>query len=162
MTRMLERPFVAAAMLAAIGLAGCSGGSNSVVSPTPGPTCNPNVTTQLVFPAPGAASVSPAIPEIVIAVSSPLPANTYDLTLTNVANPSNASETYNFLTVISATQLPAGSATTTIPSPTYEAVGLVNSLFVTFNAGTKIQTALNNRTSTCTPVNIPGGTFTLQ
>jgi hypothetical protein len=159
---MLKRVLFAAAGLAAMGLAACGGGGNTITNPTPGPTCNPSVTSQLVYPAPGATGVSPTISEIVIAVSSPLPANTYNLSLANTANASNTAQTANFLNSISASQLPAGSATTTIPNPTYEAVGLIASLYTNFNTGTQLQTAINLPSSTCTPMNVPGGTFTLQ
>lgn len=158
---MLKRTFFAVGVLAVIGLVACNGG-NTVVNPTPGPTCNPNVTSQLVYPAPGATKVPATISEIVIAVSSPLTANTFNLYLYNVASTANAAYTSNPLTVIPASQLPAGSAPTTIPNPTYEAVGLVQSLYANFSPGTQLQTAINNANNNCTPQNIPNGTFTLQ
>jgi hypothetical protein len=158
---MLKRTLFAVGVLAVIGLVACNGGS-SVVAPTPGPTCNPGVTSQLVYPAPGATNVSATISEIVVAVSSPLPANTFNLQLTNTANANNVAQTSNPLNVISASQLPAGSASTTIPNPTYEAVGLVNSLYANFSPGTQLQTAINNPNNNCTAQNVPGGTFTLQ
>lgn len=158
---MLKRTFFAVGVLAVIGLVACNNG-NTVVGPTPGPTCNPNVTSQLVYPAPGATKVPATISEIVIAVSSPLLANTYNLQLTNTANTSNVAQTSNALNTIPASQLPTGSAPTTIPNPTYEAVGLVNSLYVNFSPGTQLQTAINNPSNNCTAQNIPGGTFTLQ
>lgn len=158
---MLKRTFLAVGVLAVIGLVACNG-SNPSVTPTPGPTCNPNVTSQLVYPAPGATAVPANLSEVVVAVSSPLPANEYNLQLTNTANTGNIAQTANFLTVISATGLPAGSAPTTIANPTYEAVGLVNSLYLNFSPGAQLQAALNVPTSNCTALNIPGGTFTLQ
>ena len=159
---MLRRTLFAAAVLIVIGLVACNG-STPNTNPTPGPTCNPNVTSQLVYPAPGATKVpGGAIGEIVVAVSSPLPANEYNIQLTNTADTSNVAQTANFLSIISASQLPSGSAPSTIPNPTYEAVGLVNSLYANFNPGTQLQTALNVPTSNCTAMTIPGGTFTLQ
>ncbi|MBV8639177.1 MAG: hypothetical protein JO322_13955 [Candidatus Eremiobacteraeota bacterium] len=157
---MLKRTLFAAGVLAVIGLVACNGNPSAV--PTPGPTCNPNVTSQLIYPAPGATKVPGTISEIVVAVSSPLPANEYNLQLTNTANTGNVAQTANLLVVIPASQLPAGSAPATIPNPTYEAVGLVNSLYVNFNPGTQLQAALNVPSSSCTAMNIPGGTFTLQ
>jgi hypothetical protein len=158
---LFKRTLFAVAVLPAIGLAACNG-STPNVNPTPGPTCNPNVTSQLVYPKPGATGVPANLSEIVVAVSSPLPANEYNIQLTNVTNTGNLSQTGNFLNVIPASQLPAGSAPTTITNPTYEAVGLVNSLYLNFSPGTQLQAALNVPTTSCTPLNIPGGTFTLQ
>ncbi len=158
---MLKRTLFAVGVLAVIGLVACNGNTPSV-NPTPGPTCNPNVTSQLVYPAPGATAVPATLSEIVVAVSSPLPANEYNIQLTNTANTGNVAQTANFLNVIPASQLPAGSAPTTIANPTYEAVGLVSSLYNNFSPGTQLQTALNVPTSNCTALNIPGGTFTLQ
>ncbi len=160
---MLRRSLFPAGVLLVIGLAACNGGTPNT-NPTPGPTCIPNVTTQLVYPAPGATKVPATISEIVVAVSSPLPSSPtqFNLYLYNVANTNNSSYTANALSAIPASQLPAGSAPTTIPNPTYEAVGLVNSLYANFSPGTQLQTAINNATNNCTPQNIPGGTFTLQ
>ncbi len=157
---MLKRTLFAIGVLIVIALVACSG-NNPSVNPTPGPTCNPNVTSQLVYPAPGATNVPATISEIVVAVSSPLPANEYNLTLTDNAN-GTAAQTANFFGVISASQLPAGSAQTSISNPTYEAVGLVTSLYANFPPGATLQTALNVPTTSCTPLTIPGGTFTLQ
>jgi len=157
---MLKRTLFAIGVLVVIGLVACNG-SNPSVNPTPGPTCNPNVTSQLVYPAPGATGVSATISEMVVAVSSPLPANEYNLQLTDNANGAIA-QTANFLNVIPASQLPAGAAPTTIANPTYEAVGLVTSLYANFPPGATLQTSLNVPTTSCTPLTIPGGTFTLQ
>lgn len=145
---------------AAILLVAC-GNSNSggnFVGPTPGPTCGPaGLTSALIFPPPGAMNVSDSTPVIVVAVSSPLPINTYNLALTG----SNfGALTANPLAQISASQLPAGSATTTIPNPTYEAVNLISAL----PAATALSVALNipSDPNNCTPQNVPGATFTTQ
>ena len=159
---MLKRSLFAVAVLTVIGLVACGGGGTTTVStPTPGPTCGPNVTSQLIYPAAGTTGVSPNISEIVIAVSSPLPINTYNLALTNTANANNTAQSVNPLAQISASQLPAGSGTATIPNPTYEAVNLVTSLSNNFASKTQIQTAINLPSSNCTPQTVPG-TFTLQ
>lgn len=157
---MLQRSLFAIGVLSVVGLVACNG-SNPNVNPTPGPTCNPNVTSQLVYPAPGATNVSGTIGEIVVALSSPLPANEYNLQLTDNAN-GTVAQTANFLSVISASQLPPGSAPTSISNPTYEAVGLVTSLYANFPPAATLQAALNVPTTNCTALNIPGGTFTLQ
>lgn len=144
-------------VLAVIALTACGGGG-SPVAPTPGPTCGPvGITSQLIYPAPGSTAVPDAQQQIVIAVSSPLPINTYNLALINPPNTQPFSYTRNPLAQIQASQLPAGSGSTTISNPTYEAVNLIASL----PAATQIQTAINDPNSTCTPQNVPG-TFTTQ
>ena len=147
-----------AAALGAVALAACGGSSGSNAVPTPGPTCGPvGIQSQLIYPAPGATAVPDATAQIVIAVSSPLPINTYDLQLTALNNGGGTALTQNPLAQIQASQLPAGSGTTSISNPTYEAVNLVNSL----PAATQIQTAINDPSSNCTAQNVPG-TFTTQ
>ena len=146
------------AALGALALAACGGGGGGSVSPTPGPTCGPiGIQSQLIYPAPSATAVPDAQAQIVIAVSSPLPINTYNLALYNAANSTQFALTANPLAQIQASQLPAGSGTTTISNPTYEAVNLVNPL----PAATQLQTAINDPSSNCTPQTVPG-TFTTQ
>ena len=142
----------------AFALVACGGGGTTVSGPTPGPTCGPNVQSQLIYPRPGATAVPDNIAQIVVAVSSPLPANTFNLALTALNNGGGTAFTANPLAQISASQLPAGSATATIPTPTYESVNLISVL----PSATQIQTGLNLPSSNCTPQNIPGGTFTTQ
>ena len=141
----------------ALALAACGGGT-TVTGPTPGPTCLPNVQSQLIYPRPSATAVPDNLSEIVIAVSSPLPINTFNLALIALNNNGGSAQTANALAQISANQLPAGSATATIPTPTYEAVNLIAQL----PSATQIQTAINLPSSNCTPLNIPGGVFTTQ
>lgn len=151
----------AAAALSALALAACGGGGGGGVSPTPGPTCGPiGIASQLIYPAPGATNAPDAPPQIVIAVSSPLPINSYNLAIFN-ASTGSGTTTANYLAQIQASQLPAGSGTTTISNPTYEAVNLVNPLTANFASGTTLQTAINDPSSNCTPQNVPG-TFTIQ
>ncbi|HET9029013.1 MAG TPA: hypothetical protein VFN49_02465 [Candidatus Aquilonibacter sp.] len=158
---MLKRVLFPAAVLTVIGLVACNGGGSTISGPTPGPTCGPNVTSQLIYPAAGSTVSSSNVSEIVIAVSSPLPINTYNLALLGQNNGNVQSQTGNALAQINASQLPAGSGSTTISNPTYEAVNLINPLSAVFSSGTTIQTAINLPNSTCTPQNVPG-TFTLQ
>jgi hypothetical protein len=159
----MNRLILVGSAAAALGLVACSGGGGGGSAvPTPGPTCGPvGIQSQLIYPAPGATQVPDAQPQIVIAVSSPLPINTDNLVLFNVNNSNNAAGTQNPLAQIQASQLPAGSASTTIANPTYEAVNLAASLAVNFASGTTIQTAINTPSSTCTPQNVPGS-FTIQ
>jgi len=157
---MKTRALLILAAMSTLGLAACGGGGgSSVIGPTPGPTCGPTgITSQLVYPAPSATNVPDATAEIVVAVSSPLPINTYNLALIALNNGGGGALTANFLAQINASQLPSGSAATTIPNPTYEAVNLI----ATLPAATQIQVALNIPSSTCTPLNVPGGVFTTQ
>jgi hypothetical protein len=153
---MNNRLFVGSIACAALALTACGGGGGTIVSPTPGPTCGPvGITSQLVYPAPSSTVSAATTSEIAIAVSSPLPLNTYNLAL--IAS-GGTGYTYYPLAQISASQLPAGSAATTIPNPTYEAVNLVSELA----GATKFQVAINLPSSNCTPQNVPGGTFSTQ
>jgi len=153
---MKQRFLLLAGALAALALVACNGGS-TYTAPTPGPTCNPGATSeQLVYPAPGATNVPVSTTQIVIAVNTPLPNYTWNLALTSSAG---TAYTANPLTLIAASQLPAGSAKTTIPNPSYESVQLISQLpaSTTFTA-----VALNNPNSYCAPLIIPGATFTTQ
>ncbi|MEO9263653.1 MAG: hypothetical protein ABI282_06130 [Candidatus Baltobacteraceae bacterium] len=146
---------------ATLALAACNSnnGGGGLVGPTPGPTCGPaGLSSQMVYPLPGATNVPDTTTELVIAVSTPLANNTYNLALTGTNNFS--SQTGNPLAQISASQLPAGSGPTTIVNPTYEAVSLINSL----PAATQISLFLNipNDPNNCTPQTIPGASFTTQ
>ncbi|MDQ2865957.1 MAG: hypothetical protein M3R51_06995 [Candidatus Eremiobacteraeota bacterium] len=150
--------FVLAGVAAA--LAACNGNNSGggYVGPSPGPTCGPyGISSQLIYPPAGATGVSDSIPQMVVALSTPLPINTYNLALTGN---NFSSLTANYLSQISASQLPSGSATTTIPNPTYEAVNLIAAL----PSATQISVALNipSDPNNCTPQNIPNGTFTSQ
>lgn len=140
-------------------LAACGGGT-TVTGPTPGPTCGPaGIQSQLLYPQPGASAIPDNLSQIVIAVSSPLPINTFNMALIGNNNVGTLL-TANALAQISASQLPAGSATATIPNPTYEAVNLI----ATLPSGTQFQTAINDPSNpnNCTPQNIPNGIFTTQ
>lgn len=157
----MSKLLLAAAAAATLGLVACGGGAGGSAVPTPGPTCGPvGIQSQLIYPAPGATAVPDNTPQIVIAVSSPLPVNTFNLAIFN-ASTGSGTTTLNYLSQIQASQLPAGSGTTTIANPTYEAVNLVAALNANFASGTTLQTAINLPSSNCTPQNVPG-TFTIQ
>jgi hypothetical protein len=148
-----------AVLTAAAALAACGGNNNGFSYPTPGPTCNPGtvgVTAyQLVYPAPGATNVPVSTQEMVVALNTPLPNYTWNLGL---AAAGNNYLTGNTLAPITASQLPPGSATTTIPNPAYEAVQLISQL----PASSVITVSLNNTSTTCSPVSIPDGSFTTE
>lgn len=149
--------FAVAVGAAASSLAACNGNNNANPLPTasPGPTCAPNLQSQLIYPNPSGTAAPDATSQIVIAVNSPLPNNQFNLQLTSG---SSVAQTFNTLGQIVASQLPPGSAAATIPNPIYEAVNLVTAL----PAASTISVAVNDTTSTCTPNNVPGGTFNTQ
>lgn len=146
------------ALGALLAFAACGGGGgSSVTAPTPGPTCLPtSLTAALVYPAPGATAVPDNLAQIVVAVSTPLANNTYNLAL---AGPNLSSQTYYTLAQIAASQLPSGSQTPSFANPTYEQVQLI----APFAAGTQVTAiGINLPSSNCTPFTIPGATFTTQ
>jgi hypothetical protein len=154
------RRFALALMLAVLGsaFAGCGGGGGGPVAPTPGPTCGPmSFTAQLVYPAPGSTGISDSLPEVVMAVSQAFPPSEWNLWLYPNGS-SNAYYTNYFFYVIPASQLPVGSASTTIANPVYELVPLSAGL----PAKTTFQAAVNDTFSNCTPYQVPGATFTTQ
>src|SRR5580700_4057366 len=59
--------------LCALTFAACGGNGNTFTNPTPGPTCSPNTTVQLIYPIPGATGVPDAPQQIVFALATPLP-----------------------------------------------------------------------------------------
>ena len=143
---------------AVLAFAACGGGGgSSVTAPTPGPTCLPaTLNAALVYPAPGATAVPDNLAQIVVAVSTPLPNFTYNLAL---AGPTINTQTYYTLAQIGASQLPPGSHAPTFANPTYEQVQLISS----FPPGTQVTAiGINDPSSTCTPLTIPGATFTTQ
>jgi hypothetical protein len=152
----LRNLFAGAALgVCAAALAACNGGT-TYTGPTPGPTCAPGATAyQLVYPAPGATAVPVTTQMIVIALNEQLPNYTWDLSLTYSAG---TALTANTLAPIAASQLPPGSAKTTIPNPVYEEVQLVSQL----PSGVQLSVGLNNLSTNCTPLKIPGATFTTE
>jgi hypothetical protein len=156
MLNMNTRVLLAGSVLAlcALGLSACNSYSTAV-APAPGPTCSPGVAAQLVYPAPGATAVPISTDQMVVAVSAALPNYTWNLALT--ADGSTAF-TANTLATIAASQLPPGSASTTISNPSYESVQLIAPL----PSGVQIAVALNDPNNSCTPETIPGATFSTQ
>jgi hypothetical protein len=154
---MRKSAFYLAFPLLAFAVAACGGGSPSAAAPTPGPTCGTSAQqVQLVYPAPSATGVSDNLPEVVVAVNPALEAGLWNLAFAQ--NNVLVGQTGYYFNQISASQLPAGSAPTTITNPTYELVPLSSNL----GAKQTYQTALNIPLSNCTALVIPGGTFTTQ
>ncbi len=139
-----------------LALAACNSGGGTLVGPTPGPTCGPaGLTSQLIYPDPAGSPAPDTTNQIVLAVNSPLANNEFGLALTSGGS---TALTANLLGQITASQLPPGTAQTTIPNPIYEAVSLV----ATLPAASTISVAINDTFSNCTPQNVPGGTFKTQ
>ncbi len=155
---MLAAGLVATAGVLA--LAACGGGGTTIVTPAPGPTCLPtSVNSALVYPAPGAIGVPDTITQIVVAVSTPLPNNVYNLQLESTSFSGGIAQTGNYLVQIAASQLPAGSKPATFANPTYEQVQLQTA----FAPATQVSgIGINVPVSSCTPLAIPGATFTTQ
>lgn len=155
---MLKRSLFALSVLVVVGLVACNGGGgNTIVTPTPGPTCAPGTTVQLVYPIPGATGVPDSPQQIVFAAASPLPAS-YNAVLNN-ANTLNGNQAYTAATVkvIAASQVPTPSATPSFANPTYESVTLLSG----FTSAQTIYVWLNDTANNCTPLG-PVGSFTTQ
>ncbi len=152
--------FAVAAGASALALAACGGGGSTIITPTPGPTCLPNtIQSALVFPAPGSTAVPDTIAQIVVAVSSPLPNNTFNLELQGPSFTNGSVQTGNDLVQIAASQLPPGSQVPTFANPTYEQVQLQSA----FQPATQVTgVGINDPLSACTPLAIPGAAFTTQ
>jgi hypothetical protein len=150
------RSFFAAAAFAVCSAALAACGGTNVSGPGVGPTCAPGATAyQLIYPAPGATNVPTTTQQLVIALNQQLPNYTWDLALSYSAG---TALTANTLAPIAATQLPPGSATTTITNPVFEQVQLVAPL----PSGVQLTVGLNNLSTNCTPLTIPGATFSTQ
>jgi len=145
--------FAAAAVLAA-----CSSGPSYTV-PTPGPTCSPATTVQMIYPVPGATGVPDAPQQIVFAVASPLPSS-WNLFL-NTADTLNATGYQGYtgagFETISAGQVPSPSATPSFSNPTYQSVTLAGALV----SKATYWVWVNNTATNCTPSG-PLGSFTTQ
>ena len=154
---MLKRTIFAVGVLVVIALVACNGGSNTIVTPTPGPTCSPGAQVQMLYPIPGATGVPDNPQQLVFAASSPLP-STYNAVVNN-ANTLNGNQlpTAATVKVIQASQVPSPSATPSFANPTYESISLLNG----FSAQQTIYVWLNDTASSCTPLG-PVGSFTTQ
>lgn len=155
---MNVRALAIAFVLSSAALAGCGGSGTTIVSATPGPTCAPGGTVQMVYPIPGATSVPDNPQQLVFAVSTALP-NTWDAAIGTSASLSSAFYTVAGVETISASQVPTPAATPSFASPTYQSVTLAGGLA----AATTYYVWLNNLTAAnnCTPLG-PLGSFTTQ
>lgn len=139
-----------------LALVACGGGGGTTfVGPTPGPTCAPGVTYQMIYPIPGATAVPDNPQQIAFAVSAAL--SGWNVVLNNANSLTNSVGTGAELLTITAGQVPSPSATPSFPSPVYQSVALNGG----FSSGQTIYVWLNNLNSNCTPIG-PVGSFTTQ
>jgi hypothetical protein len=139
--------------LCAVAIAACGGGNAAVVEPTPGPTCSPGETVQMVYPIPGATGVPDNPQQFVFVVATPLPSYNAYFNNSNTLNGSIA--TYTRMNTITAGQVPAPAATPAIPNPVYQSITLPYG----FNSAETIYVWVNDTSSNCTPLG-PLGSFT--
>jgi hypothetical protein len=153
----LRNLFVVSALATcALAFAAC-GGNGGIVNPTPGPTCSPNTTVQLIYPIPGATGVPDAPQQIVFAVGTALP-SIWDAYLAPSSNGNNGGYTTGLQT-ITASQIPKPSATPSFANPVYQSVTLTGSLAPP--SGATWYVWINDTSGNCTP-NGPLGSFTIQ
>ena len=140
----------------AVVVAACGGVNNAAAPPTPGPTCSPGETVQMVYPIPGATGVPTNVSEVVFAMPSPLPGYwggyvNYGNTLAGGAYTAYGVQT------ITAAQVPTPAASPTIANPVYQKIPFAG----TFLPDANVYIWLNNTNSTCTPYG-PVGNFSTQ
>jgi hypothetical protein len=141
----------------AIALAACnSNNPYTYTPPSPGPTCSPGESVQMVYPIPGATGVPDSPQQLVFAVASPLP-NNWNAFLNNADSYSNGAYTVAGMQTIAASQVPSPAASPAIAKPVYQSIVLTNG----FSSGVTVYVWLNNASSTCTPLG-PLGSFTTQ
>jgi len=144
--------------VAALALAACGGGGSSPTPTTPPLCAIPGGTVQMVYPIPNATAVTDALQQVVFAVSTPLPANTWNAFLSSSTSLNNVfAQTVATAAQISASQVPSPAATPSFANPVYESITFVNAL----PSATAVSIFLNNATSSCTPTG-PIGTFTTR
>ncbi|MGC2130514.1 MAG: hypothetical protein WA629_10490 [Candidatus Aquilonibacter sp.] len=138
--------------LCAVVFAACGGGA-TVTGPTPGPTCSPGETVQMVYPIPGATGVPDNPQQFVFVVATPLP--TYNAIFNSVNSLSGSIATYTLMNTITPAQVPSPAASPAIAHPVYQSVTLPYG----FGSGVTIYVWVNDTSSNCTPLG-PLGSFT--
>jgi hypothetical protein len=152
----LRNFFVASALATcAIALAAC-GNDYTTSAPTPGPTCSPGTTVQMIYPIPGATGVPDNPQQFVFAVASPLP-NTWNAYVNNSSSLNGGAYTIAGMQTIQASQIPSPAATPSFSNPVYQSITLAEG----FNSGVTIYVWLNNTNTNCTPAG-PLGSFTTK
>jgi len=156
----LRNLFVVSALATcALALAACGGGSPGITNPTPGPTCSPGTTVQMIYPIPGATGVPDNPQQIVFAVGTALSTN-WNLYISNASNGNGtvSGQTPAAFQTISASQVPSPSATPSFANPVYQSVTLSTGLSP---SGSTWWVWVNNTSGNCTPMG-PVGSFTIQ
>ncbi len=143
--------------LCALAFAACGGSGNTFTNPTPGPTCSPNTTVQLIYPIPGATGVPDSPQQIVFAVGTPLP-SVWDAYLAPSSSGNNGGYTAGLQT-ITASQIPSPHATPSFANPVYQSVTLGGSLAPPTGATWYVW--INDTGGNCAPLG-PLGSFTIQ
>jgi hypothetical protein len=143
--------------LCALTFAACGGNGNTFTNPTPGPTCSPNTTVQLIYPIPGATGVPDAPQQIVFAVATPLP-SIWDAYIAPSSTGSNGGYTSGLQT-IPATSIPSPHATPSFANAVYQSVTIGGSLAPP--TGTTWYVWINDTAGNCAPLG-PLGSFTIQ
>ncbi|HTZ55544.1 MAG TPA: hypothetical protein VMB20_10820 [Candidatus Acidoferrum sp.] len=156
----LRNLFVASVLAtSAVAFAACGGGGNTITNPTPGPTCAPGTTVQMIYPIPGATGVPDAPQQIVFAVGTALP-NIWNAYLSNASSGNGTVNGYTAgVQTITAAQVPSPSATPSFANPVYQSVTLSGSLAPP--TGTTWYVWINDTAGNCTPLG-PLGSFTIQ
>ena len=150
---------VSALATCAVAFAACGGGGNTITNPTPGPTCSPGTTVQMIYPIPGATGVPDSPQQIAFAVGTALP-STWDAYISNSSTGNGTAGGYTVpLQTITAGQVPSPSATPSFANPIYQSVTLQGSLAPP--TGTTWYVWINNTAGNCTPLG-PLGSFTIQ
>lgn len=148
--------FGSAFAILAMAIAACGGGGTTIQAPTPGPTCSPGETVQMIYPIPGATGVPDNPQQFVFAVALPLP-DTWNAYINNTNSLNGSAETVAGMETIPASNVPSPSATPTISNPYYQSITLTGG----FTSGVTVYVWLNNESSNCTPLG-PLGSFTTQ
>lgn len=141
--------------LCAFAFAACGNSGPTYTAPTPGPTCSPGETVQMVYPIPGATGVPDSPQQLVFAVASALP--TYNAWL-GTSSTTATLQTIATMKTITAAQVPSPAATPSNPNWIYQSVTLASGLSP---AGTTWFVWVNDTSSNCTPIG-PLGSFTIQ
>lgn len=152
----LRNLFVASALaMCAVAFAACGGGSPGITNPTPGPTCSPGTTVQMIYPIPGATGVPDAPQQIVFAVGTALSSN-WDVYLAPNSNGNAGGYTNPLETITSG--IPSPSATPSFANPVYQSVTVPS---LAPPSGATWYVWINNTAGNCTPMG-PLGSFTIQ
>lgn len=139
---MRSRAALSGIVLAGVAaLAACGGLSTSGTVPTIACVLPSGTQVALAYPVPGATGVPDSPGQVVVAVSSPLPASWQVVVEITGQVPTGGA----LLTAIQPAAIPTPYATPAFASPSYETSGLTSAL----PAATMVQVGLNDESSDC-------------